>query len=100
MSSLSAGSDFEKKRQCPSSEVLVSYQQCSLNRGQKSPIAFHLATCDFCKAELQLLSKYSSAEESHESPPVPVSLRTLAEALLTRNRLGTTGLLVNIFEQN
>ena len=94
------GSGFEKKRQCPSSEVLLlSYQQRGSASGQTSQIAFHLAACDFCKAELQLLSRYPSAAESFESPSVPVDLRTLAEALLIWSRLGTADLLEKIFEQ-
>jgi hypothetical protein len=93
------GSEFEKRRECPSSEALLSYQQRGLNRRQTSQIVFHLAACDFCTAELQLLSRYPAAVESPETPPVPVSLRTLAEALLNRNRFGTAGLLERMFEQ-
>ena len=98
MSSLS-GSAFEKKRHCPSSELLLSCQQRELTHAQTSQIAVHLAACDFCKAELQLLSRYPSAGDSYESPPVPSNLRTLAEDLLIRNRLGTTSLLERLFEQ-
>ena len=94
-----AVSEFEKGRQCPSSEVLLSYQQRDLTCGQTSKIAFHLAACDFCSAELQLLSRYPCAGESSESPPVPVTLRALAEALLNRNKSGTVDLLERIFEQ-
>ena len=97
MSSLS-GSEFEKKRQCPSSEVLLSYYQRALSCGQTSQIDSHLAACDFCSAELQLLSSYPSSVESLESPPIPVGLRTLAEALLSRNLLRNAGLLDRIFE--
>jgi len=94
------GSEFEKKRQCPSSEVLLSYQQRDLTRGQTSQTASHLAACDFCSAELQLLSQSPSAGESYESPPLPVTLRALAEALLRRNRAGTMDLLEQIFERS
>lgn len=98
MSSLPARA-FEKKLHCPSSELLLSYQQRELTHVQTSQIAFHLAACDFCNAELQLLCRYPSAGESYESPPVPVNLLTLAEGLLIRNRLGTTALLERIFER-
>ena len=93
-----AVSEFEKGRQCPSSEVLLSYQQRDLTSGQTSQIAFHLAACDFCSAELQLLSRCSPPGELYESPPMPVTLQALAEALLNRNR-SAVDLLEQIFEQ-
>lgn len=96
MSSL-AGSEFEKGRQCPSSEVLLSYRQPDLTRGQTSQVASHLDRCEFCSAELQLLSKYPSTRESHESPPMPENLRALAEALLTRNRFAAEPFLEKMF---
>ena len=95
-----AGSEFEKKLHCPTSEVLLSYQQRDLNCGRTSQIASHLAECDFCAAELQLLSKCSLAKESHECPPVPVSLRALAEGLFAINRFGDKDLLERAFGQS
>ncbi|MCU1268701.1 MAG: hypothetical protein JWM21_5019 [Acidobacteria bacterium] len=83
MGSLS-GSDFRKKWRCPSSEDLVAYPQRKLANLQASHINAHLAICDFCAAELQLLSKFPSAEHCTETPAMPVQLRVLAEALLTR----------------
>lgn len=97
MSSL-AGRAFEKARQCPSSEVLLSYQQQDLVRGQSWPIAAHLAVCDFCSAELQLLANYPAVKEAQEIPPMPASLRALAEALLAGNQLGSEPLLKKMFE--
>lgn len=44
-----------------------------------------------------MLARYPAAGESSECPPLPVRLRTLAEALLTRKRLGTADLLEKIF---
>jgi len=43
-----------------------------------------------------MLARFPSTGESHESPPVPLNLRTLAEALLTRNHQGTTASLENM----
>jgi hypothetical protein len=94
-----AGSEFEKKLQCPTSEVLLSYQQRDLNYGRTSQIASHLAECDFCAAELQLLSKYSPAKEPYECPSVPVSLRALAEGLFAISRFGEKDLLERAFGQ-
>ena len=85
MGSLS-GSDFAKKRHCPSSEALVFYRQCHLTNGQMSQLASHLATCDFCAAELELLSRFPSQKESCESPEMPAHLRALAESLQRMNR--------------
>lgn len=93
------GSKFEKQRQCPSSELLLSYQQQLLIPDQSSRIATHLSVCDFCAAELQLLSSYRPLlAESPESPPMPAGLRVLAEALLNRNHLRSSGSLQKIFE--
>jgi len=99
MSSLTA-SVFEKERQCPSSEALLSYQQLDLTRGQRSSIAAHLAVCDFCSAERQLLAKYPPTRETPVSPPMPLGLRVLAEALLAGNRSGRERLLEKLFERN
>ena len=78
------GSDFEKKRQCPSSTVLVSYHQRHLLNGQMPEVASHLAACDFCAAELQLLSRLPSATDSFAAPEMPAHLRALATALLCK----------------
>lgn len=86
MGSLSV-SDFEKKRHCPSSEALVVYRQRHLLNGQMPQLASHLATCDFCAAELELLSRFPSTKEFCDSPKMPPHLRALAESLL-RLRLG------------
>jgi len=99
--SSSPRSDFEKKRRCPSSAVLLSYQQHGLTRTPASPITDHLAACDFCSAELQLLTNYPATPESTESPltpPIPDDLRILAEALLSQKRVGATNLLEMMFE--
>jgi hypothetical protein len=92
MGSLS-GNDFRKKWHCPSSQVLVSYHQRDLSDWQMSQVVFHLATCDFCAAELQLLSKFPLAEHCKESPAMPANLRALAEALLKKSDLRRRDLL-------
>jgi anti-sigma factor RsiW len=80
-----SASDFEKKRFCPAAQVLVSYHQHHLSDEQRSQIASHLAACDFCVAELQLLVKFSPTIEVCESPKMPESLRVLATALLRKS---------------
>jgi hypothetical protein len=76
------GSGFEKKRRCPSSNLLLSYSQSDLAAEQTSQVASHIAACGFCAAELQLLSKHPPAEEFWEPAAVPPHLGALAEALL------------------
>ena len=90
------GSDFKKKRQCPSSSALVSYHQRHLFNGQISKVASHLAACEFCAAELQLLSRLPSATEICETPEMPAHLRALATALLCKDGPGTIGALRRI----
>jgi hypothetical protein len=75
-------SDFQKQCHCPSSQDLASYQQRSLANWQRSQISAHLAICDFCAAEFQLLSKFPPTEKLNECPPMPEYLRVLAESLL------------------
>ena len=92
---LLSGSDFEKKWHCPPSLVLVSYYQRQLSIQQASQITSHLGTCDFCAAELQLLSKVPSATEFCDSPQMPEHLRALAVALLTKDYPGSKGLMLD-----
>jgi hypothetical protein len=48
-------------------------------------IESHLASCDFCSAELQLLTRYrSETAEKYSFAEMPAQLRRLAEDLLTR----------------
>ena len=77
------GSEFKKQWHCPSSHDLASFQQ-GLVVSLRSHIAEHLTGCDFCNAELKLLAKFSLADNQEECPPMPDSLRVLAEALLAR----------------
>jgi hypothetical protein len=85
------GSEFKKQWHCPSSQDLASYQQ-GLAGSHRSQIAEHLAGCDFCNAELKLLAKFSLADYQEACPPVPDSLRVLAEALLARKSSQTRDL--------
>lgn len=78
-----SGSDFRKKWHCPSAEALVSYNHSQPANWRTSRITAHLAICDFCAAELQLLSKFPLAEHCSETPQMPAHLRALAEALLS-----------------
>jgi hypothetical protein len=85
------GTDFSKKWRCPTSHDLDSYRRCIVESRQESDIANHLANCDFCASELQLLSKLSLADNQFECPPMPASLQALAEALLGNEQMRSQG---------
>jgi hypothetical protein len=98
MMSPTSGNIFTKTRQCPSSEVLLSYRQRDAAGREALRIACHLNACEFCRAELQLLSKHPASEDSFASLPIPANLRLLAEALLTNRGARITGRLEKAFE--
>ena len=78
---------FSKQATCPSSEMLLSYQRVGLSSEQRAWIVTHLAACEFCGAELQLLTKYSPNGEEYAFTDIPLNLRHLAEALLGGGQL-------------
>ena len=76
-SSRTAG--FRKLRTCPQSETLLTH------RGSARPsIAAHLASCDFCGAEMQLLSRFPPPTNAlpFVAFPVPEGLQRLAQDIL------------------
>ena len=84
---------FYKQASCPASEKLLSYHACALTTEQRRRVAAHLAACDFCSAELQLLIEHppcAASEMLSEGAKMPLSLRRLAEALLAGNTLDAT----------
>lgn len=94
-----SGSEFGKQYHCPSSQELASYLNPPTGVLRQSDIANHLASCDFCAAELQLLSRFYPEDCHGDCPPMPASLRALAEALLTKGSAQTIGLR-RLFEEN
>lgn len=85
---------FGKSSNCPSSDDLLrlcderrAACELRLSPAQRAALQQHLATCDFCAAELQLLAAHSSQpSKPYPSTPaqMPVHLYALARALLTR----------------
>ena len=73
---------FHKKVGCPSSQSLLEYVQSSLASQRARQIESHLADCDFCNAELQLLDRYQNTKDECSSPEMPLHIRRLAERLL------------------
>src|SRR6266496_3883440 len=73
---------FFKSAGCPSSERLLKFQNRALLPKQMRQTKSHLAYCEFCSAELQLLMRYQTGEEESSLAEMPLQLRRLAERLL------------------
>lgn len=78
---------FSKQATCPSAETLVSYNTLTLSYGAAATVSEHLSSCEFCSAELKLLSDHIPANEEYRAAEIPAHLRSLAEALLCRVEL-------------
>lgn len=77
--------DFRKQRECPASDDLLAYARRSLPSLKRQSVRMHLSKCDFCGAELQLLSSHPPVEEAPHAPArVPLSLLLLAGRSLPR----------------
>jgi len=77
---------FRKTEACPSEGVLISYNSRKLSREIMGLVKFHLGSCDFCSAELSLLSRHSRPYKVElKAPEIPMNLRVLAESLLFRS---------------
>jgi anti-sigma factor RsiW len=76
---------FLKRASCPSSQELLGYHLSSLTDEQRSRVQAHLLSCDFCNAELQLLTRHRVEVEEDALVEMPAPLRRLAEPLLRRS---------------
>ena len=76
---------FLKRVGCPSSQSLLEYDQSCLASVQFPRIEAHLASCDFCNAELQLLTRHHTDRDEYSFAEMPAQLRRLAESLLKRS---------------
>jgi hypothetical protein len=79
---------FEKQLSCPSSDALLGYARSSISLASSRVVELHLADCDFCGAELQLLSKHIPIEES-ASPSKPSLLTFVSAAFIRRSMTST-----------
>jgi len=73
---------FFKSAACPPSQRLLIYRQHGLPGNQMKQVRSHLTNCDFCNAELQLLTRYQFGEEESRFAEMPAHLRRLAKRLL------------------
>jgi anti-sigma factor RsiW len=80
---------FRKHKTCPTTDVLVLYSGSELTRGRRERVERHLGNCDFCGAEMQLLSKHYAHGDATACPApreIPQHLRRLAEELMSQPR--------------
>jgi anti-sigma factor ChrR (cupin superfamily) len=79
---------FAKQPDCPASITLRAYGAGTLSFLARPGLAAHLATCEYCGAELSLLTRAArcSVETSEVEPPpapaMPLALRLLAQTAL------------------
>lgn len=91
---------FCKQLTCPSAETLLSYETANSASELQAEVTLHLAACDFCSAERQLLSRHAAPfVEQYERPKMPAPLRYLAESLLAGRLLRMESFVGNIFDK-
>src|SRR6266576_6653116 len=73
---------FCKTAQCPTSHALLAFRSSLMSPKDLALVRSHLASCDFCSAELQLLSRHRCEAEEYSFAEMPAQLRRLAENLL------------------
>ncbi|PYS61213.1 MAG: hypothetical protein DMF76_11655 [Acidobacteria bacterium] len=83
---------FRKRASCPSSQELLGYHLSSVTDEERSRIQAHLFFCEFCNAELQLLTRHRADVEEDALVEMPAQLRRLAERLLSRSAAAFSGL--------
>ena len=74
------------------SQALLAYRRSLLSPKELAFIESHVGSCDFCSAELQLLACYRCDAEEYSFAEMPIQLRRLAEALLSRSAAPFKGL--------
>lgn len=76
--------NFCKHKTCPSAEMLLGYTQATLGRELRQQMSAHLDACDFCDAEMYLLSKFPpTGAATCPAVKIPRSLYRLAKDLLS-----------------
>jgi hypothetical protein len=90
---LSFANLFCKTSGCPTSHALLAFRGSLMSPRNRAFVERHLASCDFCSAELQLLSRYRCEAEEYSFAEMPAQLRRLAETLLKRSAMPFKGLL-------
>jgi hypothetical protein len=86
---------FCKSEDCPSSIKLLEFQSREVPKMTGDKIRRHLATCEFCAAEVSLYSHYPQDEgtsDTAEMTGIPAPLFELAEALLKNRHIDSISL--------
>jgi hypothetical protein len=79
---------FGKKENCPTSHEILAFSLGEVADERIGAIRWHLTFCDFCAAELQLLSAFAPKEEpAEDAGPIPFHLRELADSILNTKEL-------------
>lgn len=76
---------FCKTERCPTSQALLEYCGSLMRPGDEARVEHHLKSCDFCNAELQLLTCCRTEAEEYSFVEMPAPIRRLAEDLLKRS---------------
>lgn len=79
---LSKMQNFRKCEDCPSSVLLLKFQNGGLAAKPGREIERHLVECEFCSTEVGFYSRYPQAEGASETAEIPAPLYELAESLL------------------
>jgi len=84
MRKLSFGSKgFAKRPNCPSSITLLSYIEATVSPLLRQRVGAHVASCDFCGAEMQLLKNYAPIDEGYTPPPPPALIHLLGKIFVS-----------------
>jgi hypothetical protein len=76
---------FRKLKTCPPAETLLIFRDAGAGRdsARRQQVAAHLSCCEFCGAELQLLSRFAPSGPPQIRPAkMPWALYRLAKDLL------------------
>ena len=75
---------FRKLRTCPQTDTLLTFCRSAHAAARRGRVAEHVESCDFCGAEVQMLSRHAQAAGTLTLPAhaLPAHLRRLAEDVL------------------
>jgi hypothetical protein len=92
---------FCKLRTCPTSETLLLYHDSALARDVTGGVKEHLSDCDFCGAELHLLSRFRPAGPAIIRPArMPWPLYRLAKDLFAASARAASLAAASIYDRD
>lgn len=90
---------FRKSKTCPSAELLLLYRSDTFTNETCREVSAHLQKCDFCGAELQLLTKYPPVgAPRYKAIRIPPPLYRLAMDLLALPAQAYAGTITQRYE--